>query len=370
MMIGWYLVGILALGLLMVVHEGGHYLAARAYGMRVTKFSIGFGPAFFKIVPLGGYYWFTSAGDRIKIRLFRHDMERHGPTVFQVAMIPFFAYVQIAGLNPMEEIDPNDKGSYANASLLGRILTIFGGPAANYLFASVLFFGAFFFGGKPFLSTEVNVLPDRPAKTEARLQDGDRIVEIAGVPVQEWEQMAETISKHPGERIPIIVDRKGERVSTSVTPENDKGRGKIGVSPHGPEKLLPVSAKEASIMALTRPPAVVRDLVLDLGRLLTGKAPPGELSGPVKIVEVTAHAAKSGWTYLLGLLGVLSAYLGAFNLIPFPALDGGRLMFLAYEATTRRRPNAQIEAVIHTFGFITLFILVFYVTFANDLRSK
>ena len=146
---GWYFVGVIGLALLMVVHESGHYFAARAFGMHVTKFSIGFGPTFFKIVPKDGYFWFTTGGDRIKVRLWRHDPEKHGPTIYQVAMIPFLAYVQIAGLNPFEEHDSKDKHSYANASLIARISTIFAGPLANYLFASVFFFGAFMLGGVP-----------------------------------------------------------------------------------------------------------------------------------------------------------------------------------------------------------------------------
>ena len=119
MSIASYLLAILGLALLMIVHEGGHYLAARKFGMRVTKFSIGFGPTLFKHRP------------------------KDSPTTFQIAVIPFLAYVQIAGMNPFEEHDPNDKGSYANASLLGRIATIAAGPIANYLFASLFMFLGF-----------------------------------------------------------------------------------------------------------------------------------------------------------------------------------------------------------------------------------
>ena len=143
-----YVVAILGLAVLMIVHEAGHYFAARAFGMRVTKFSIGFGPTFFKIQPEDGYWWFTTLADRIKIKLFKHDPEKHGPTVFQVAMIPFLAYVAIAGLNPLEDVDPDDKGSYANASIWGRITTIIAGPLANYVFASVFFFMPLYFDGK------------------------------------------------------------------------------------------------------------------------------------------------------------------------------------------------------------------------------
>lgn len=360
----YVLLGILGLALLMIVHEGGHYFAARAFGMRVTKFSIGFGPTFFKIVPKDGHYWFTTAADKVRLRLWRHDPEKHGPTIYQVGMIPFLAYVQIAGMNPLEEIDPNDKGSYANASLIGRILTIFGGPFANYVFASVLFFFSFFFGGRDFRTTEVAVIDGRPAAA-AGVKTGDRVVEIGGVPVQEFDQMAEVISKNPGQTIPIVVERGGERVPLSVTPSNEGGKGKIGVSTREPAKKVPVTVKEAAVMALTAPPVVVKDLVMVISQAITGKVE-GELAGPAGIVKATARAAKSGWTDLLWFLGMLSAYLGGFNLIPFPALDGGRLMFLGYEATTRRRPNARIEAHIHAIGLVMMLGLMVYVTVFKD----
>lgn len=360
----YVLLGILGLALLMIVHEGGHYFAARAFGMRVTKFSIGFGPTFFKIVPKDGHYWFTTAADKVRLRLWRHDPEKHGPTIYQVGMIPFLAYVQIAGMNPLEEIDPNDKGSYANASLIGRIITIFGGPFANYVFASVLFFFSFFFGGRDFRTTEIAVIDGRPAAT-AGVKTGDRVVEIGGVPVQEFDQMAEVISKNPGQAIPIVVERGGERITLSVTPSNEGGKGKIGVSTREAPKKVPVSVKEAAVMALTAPPMVVKDLVVVISQAITGKVE-GELAGPAGIVKATARAAKSGWTDLLWFLGMLSAYLGGFNLIPFPALDGGRLMFLGYEATTRRRPNARIEAHIHAIGLVMMLGLMVYVTVFKD----
>lgn len=365
-MIGFYAVTVLGLALLMVVHEGGHYFAARAFGMRVTKFSIGFGPTFFKIVPKDGFFWFTTAADRIRIKLWKHIPEKHGPTIYQVAMIPFLAYVQIAGMNPLEEHDPNDKGSYANASLLGRVVTIFGGPLANYVFASVLFFISVYAGGKAYLPTEVTILPDNPAAA-AGVKDGDKVVEIAGTPVAEWEQMAAEISRHPGEAVPIVIERGGERLTLTVTPANNGGKGKIGVTVRGPARKKEVDAKGAAVIALTKPPEVVKDLVISLGQLVTGKAE-GKLAGPTGIVQEGAKWAKEGWTDLVYFLGLLSAYLGAFNLIPFPALDGGRLMFLGYEATTRRRPNARIEAHIHAIGLVMMLGLMLYVTVFNDLK--
>src|SRR5688572_32096673 len=150
----WYyiVVGILGLALLMVIHEGGHLLAARAFGMRVIRFSIGFGPALWRYQPKGS------------------------ETVYQVALIPFLAYVQIAGMNPLEEVDPDDKGSYANASLIGRITAIFAGPLANYLFASVLFFASFMIGGDQIATTSVELTEGPGPARAAQLKNGDKIV--------------------------------------------------------------------------------------------------------------------------------------------------------------------------------------------------
>ncbi len=362
-----YLVGALGLALLMVVHECGHFFIARAYGLRVTKFSIGFGPTFFKIQPKDGYFWFTTAADRVRLRMWKHDEAKHGPTIYQVAMIPFLAYVQIAGMNPLEDIDEGDKGSYANASLMGRVLTIFGGPAANYLFASVLFFLSYNFGGRLVLTTEVNVLEGRAAAA-ANIKTGDKILEINGVAVDEWEKMANVISEHPGQTLPIVVEREGQRVALTVKPANEHGKGKIGVSSLGHTDKRLMTPKESAIRAIEEPPMVVRNLVITLGELITGKVE-GELSGPVGMVKQTAKVARGGFTDLLGFLGALSAYLGAFNLIPFPALDGGRLMFLGYEATTRRRANARIEAQIHLVGIVMMLGLMVYVTVKDLGRS-
>ncbi len=361
----WYLVAALGVATLMIIHELGHFLSARAYGMRVTRFSIGFGPTFFRVVPEDGYFWFTTAADKIRIRLFEHVPEKHGPTVYQVGMIPFLAYVQIAGMNPLDDIEPEDKGSYANAKLGGRVVTIFGGPFANYLFSSVFIFASFFFGGRPFLSTQVNVLPERPAALEAKLQDGDRILSIAGTEVSEWEDMANLISSHPGETVDIVVERNGERIATRVTPANESGHGKIGVSPGAPATRVPVTAKDAALRALVDPPMLVQEQVVQMGKFLTGEVE-GELTGPVGITKQVAKVAERGWTDLLYVLGVFSALLGAFNLMPIPGLDGGRLMFLGYEAVMRRRPNARIEAGIHTVGIVMMLALMLWVT-ANDI---
>lgn len=375
----WHLVGILGLALLMVVHESGHYFAARAFGMHVTKFSIGFGPTFFKIVPKDGYFWFTTGADKIKIRLWKHDPERHGPTIFQVAMLPFVAFVQIDGMNPFEEHDPKDKRSYANASLLGRITTIFAGPLANYLFASVFFFSAFVYGGVPVaLLPGGDSMPDAPFISPVRgsvaessgLKRGDLVTSVAGEKVSTWPEMAEQIKKNPEKPIEIKVLRDGktdpnEAVALTVTPaKHSDGSGRVGVEQY--ERRTKVASVDAAKYALVAPANVVKNSFILIGKVITKKVQ-AELSGPVGMVKTVAAAAEKGWEFGLELLGGISAYLAAFNMIPLPALDGGRLLFLTYEATTRRRPNARVEGWIHATGFLMLLTLALWVTVFNDI---
>jgi regulator of sigma E protease len=338
--IGFYIVGILGLALLMVVHESGHLLAARAFGMRVIRFSIGFGP------PLWRY------------------QAKGSDTVYQVAPIPFVAYVQIAGMNPFEEADPEDKGSYANASLVARIVTIFAGPLANYLFASVLFFVALFVGGEPVPTTSVELL-DGPAKA-AQMQNGDTIVAIDGKRITNWEQMRGIILASGGKALSVDIERGQERKTISLTPVVRDGRSIIGVLPV--YKPQPIGFKDALVRSIEGPAVVVSSLVVGIGRMVTGKEKP-QLTGPVGIVKEAKRAAERSFTEYFRLLAILSAYLGGFNLLPFPALDGARMAFLGYEAVTRRKPNAKVEAQVHFVGLLMLLALIFVVS-SKELFSR
>ncbi len=347
MSFAYTIVAILGLALLMVVHESGHYLAARRFGMRVTKFSIGFGPTLWKHRPKGS------------------------PTTFQIAIIPFLAYVQIAGMNPYEESDPKDPESYANASLWARIVTIAAGPLANYFFASVLMFFGFILGGNLVVdevSMKVHTQPGGPAAT-AGIQDGDRFVAVNGDAVKDWDALKKMIGAHPGEKIDIEIERGGQHLHFTPTPAADgETKGKILVGPD--YKKVPVGIGEAALLSVKEPPKVVYNLVRGLARMISGKEKP-ELSGPVGIVRETREAAKEGAHTYLKLLGLLSAYLGGFNLLPFPALDGGRLLFLGFEAASRRRADAKVEAKVHAIGLLMFLTLIAVVTYTEVIpKSK
>ncbi len=341
MTVALYLVAILGLAVLMIVHEAGHYFAARRFGMRVVRFSIGFGPTIWKHKP------------------------KESPTVYQVALIPFLAYVQIAGMNPYEETDPNDPGSYANASLWGRIVTIAAGPLTNYFFASVLIFFGLLIGGREVAdeaSMKVTVEPG-PAQVSG-VETGDRVLEVNGVHIGNWTELKKVVKSHPNEEIDVAIERGGQVIHKGITP--DKNDGLIHLRPL--THVEPVGFAEAAKMSVIAPPLFVYENVREIGRVLTGKEKL-QVSGPVGIVKETAKQARTGPGVLLQFLGMLSAYLGAFNLLPVPALDGGRLLFLGAEAVSRRRPDAKLEARVHAIGLLMLLTIIAFVTYA-DVISK
>jgi regulator of sigma E protease len=339
MSVAIYLVAILGLAVLMVVHETGHYVAARRFGMRVVRFSIGFGPT-----------------------VWRHQ-PKESATVYQVALIPFLAYVQIAGMNPYEDNDPDDKGSYANASLWARIVTIAAGPLTNYFFASVLIFFGLLIGGKevPEDGSMKVVVEPGPALV-AGMATGDKVLAVNGEDVHNWKELRKAVSAHPGEAIDVAIERGGQTLHKSVTPEGDKGEGLIHV--RMPTHIEPVTIPEAAKMSVVAPPLFVYENVVAIGRVLAGKEKL-QVSGPVGIVKETAKQVRIGPGVLLQFLGMLSAYLGAFNLLPFPALDGGRLMFLGAEAVSRRKLDAKLEARVHAIGLLMLVTLIVFVTWAD-----
>jgi regulator of sigma E protease len=338
------LLAILGLGVLMAVHEGGHFLLARVFKMRVIKYSIGFGPVLWSKKPQGS------------------------ETTYQIALLPFLAYVQIAGMNPHEEIDPNDKGSYANASWLGRFLTIIAGPLANYLTAVIAFFFLVFaMGHSDIDGLRVGMVDPKGSAAVAQVHEGDEVKSVAGKPVKDWEEMRTQIQSNKGKEIEVVVQREGQAVPLKVTPAADTGR--IGIGP----KMLrkPVSVGVAATEAITEPPKMAVAMVVGLGRVITGKEK-AELRGPVGIVNEAAGQIKKGWEDGATFFVILSIYICVFNLIPFPALDGGRLAFLLYEFVARRKPDAKIEARVHLVGLLallTLFIPLFFVEIWQQLAK-
>ena len=332
------LVGILGISALVIVHEGGHYLAARAFGMRVLRFSVGFGPTIARFQPKGS------------------------PTVFQVGLIPFMAYVQIAGMNPAEDNDPNDPEIYPNKSVFARFMTIFAGPFANYITASALVFGLALNGhhneNPPHEPMVVEtVQPGSPALA-AGLQAGDVIRAANDKPVKNVFDLIEVTSDRAGKPTTYVVERDGTALPPmTITPADDHGRGVIGINPK--VSLTPMPVGHAIGYAIAYPYELTL-LQLDGFRTMVKQRSTEGVVGPVGMVKFVAKTGNV--VQLMNVLILISVALGMFNLMPFPALDGGRLMFLGYEIITRRRANERIETMVHTVGLVLLLCLIALVT--------
>ncbi|NOY91698.1 MAG: site-2 protease family protein [Deltaproteobacteria bacterium] len=341
-----YLLAILGISLLVIVHEGGHYLAARAFGMRVIRFSIGFGPTLFKYRPKGS------------------------PTTFQVAAIPFLAYVQIAGMNPQEDVEPDDPELFPNKGVFARIITIFAGPFANYLAASVVFFGIALAGIPIQEAAEpmtVESVEAGSAAADAGIQAGDVIVEANGGAVRDLDELIAATRHRAGQATVYVVERDGTRLDPiRMTPHRAAdGRGIIGVHAKLTRTYAPpMSVGAAALLAVKFPYRFSLLQLEGLKRMITA-GDHGDIKGPVGMGKLVAQEAHRGPIDYLYIIVVISTALGMFNLLPIPALDGGRLVFLGYELVTRSRPNERFEATVHTVGLLFLLGVLVLVTFRD-----
>ena len=341
-------VAILALSPLIIIHEGGHYLAARAFGMRVLRYSIGFGPTLAKWKPKGS------------------------DTTFQIGLIPFLAYVQIAGMNPEEDVDPNDPALYPNKSLFARAVTIAAGPFANYLTASLIVFGLGMANSLPQAEAvepmTIKDVTDGSPAAKAGLQPDDVIVGANGQTIKNFNELVTVTSARGGQPTLYIVERAGKRLEPiSVTPTDEDGNGRIGVAAKMRPMHRDLDVAELAKLSMLLPYQITTAQISGLGKMARQRSLKGTV-GPLGMGAIVADAAQAGLIPLLWILMFISVALGFFNLLPFPALDGGRLIFLGYEAVTRQRANERFEMLVHTFGIVFLLGVILLVTFRDIER--
>jgi regulator of sigma E protease len=336
-------IAIFGLGLLIVLHEGGHFLVARLCGMRVERFSIGFGPT------LLGF--------------------KRGGTTFQIAPIPLGGFVQITGLNPNEEFDHTDPFVYPNRPRWMRLLTILAGPAANYVTAFVLMLLVLLTFGMPSKTQKiVEPVAGKPAAM-AGLRAGDVLVEANGHPVSADSPISEIIRAAAGAPVAIKVLRNGQPLVIPVTPERQaSGAYQVGIQIGPVDERTKVAPTTAVKEAFLYPYYTSVGILGGLYDMVRGRVH-ADLSGPIGITKQIAKAADRGAVDFLGMIILLSVYLGLFNLLPFPALDGGRALFLAIESVTRRRVNPRLEAAVHTAGFVLLLGVLIIVS-VKDIFGK
>lgn len=336
------LAAVFAVSLLIVIHEAGHFWAARAFGMRVERFSVGFGPV---------------------ILAFR----RNG-TEFAISALPLGGYVKIAGMAAGDDAPPDDRASYSNQPAWRRFVVILAGPAMNYLAAVAIATTLIATTGLGAADPSARVgapLPGGPAAL-AGVAAGDRVLSVAGVPVEDWGGMVRELQRHPGQPITLLVERgegaEARRLPLALTPRAEGGVGKVDIGPH--VLLLKKGPLEALGPAVTLTNEAAARQVRGFAQIF---APSTRLSGPVGIVQDLVTGARNGLEPFFSLVWVISVVLAILNLFPFPALDGGRLVFLGYELVARRRVNARVENAVNTVGFLALIGLMLFVTVFGDL---
>jgi regulator of sigma E protease len=341
-MLGHVLLAILALGILIIIHEGGHFLVARLSGMRVDRFSIGFGPKLWSF--------------------------KRGETIYQIAAIPLGGFVQIAGLNPGEEgMTADDPRAYPNRPVWQRLATIFAGPATNYLFAILVTVALYLVWGVRTAAPVVDSFVEHSPAAAVGMQKGDEIVKVGTSNTLELDDVAPAVGASQGKPITVEVLRDGKRLSFVVTPQNDGGTYRMGVKMGPKETWAPAPTGERIKRALVYPFAYSAFILHSLAQTgVRGIVRDG--SGPVGIVKVMREEIQHGPRYALWIVAAISIYLGLFNLLPLPGLDGGRLAFLVWEGISRRRVDQRIEQTVHMVGVLMLLALIVVITVKNDVN--
>ena len=367
------LAAVLALALMILVHELGHFLVAKACGMRVERFSLGFGR------PL---LHFT-----------------RGETTYQLALVPLGGFVQITGMNPFEDYDQDDPRVFSNRPRWMRLSALLAGPGANYLMASLL--GLMLFSAKglpvPMPGSDKPVVaqlsPGMPAEA-AGLMPGDRILSLNGKALTVDRDLVTAVKEATGAAVgssagsppgfsaasarsgdaggedlalALVVDRGGVEKRFSIAPKFDPKtkRHLIGVAFDYPGNL----GAAARYAFINFPLGLSEQMLKGFGRLLTAKEDLNALSGPIGIGSEIKRAAEKGFWNYIQIIAFVSIALGLFNLLPLPALDGGRILFLLAGYLGLRGLSEKAEAKVHMAGLVFLMAVLVMVT-VNDAFRK
>ncbi len=358
---------IIALSVVVFVHELGHFLVARWNKVRCDSFSIGFGPE------LVGF------------------TDRHG-TRWKFSLIPLGGYVKMFGeadiANPgsedneeeedvEREMTPEEKAiSFKYKTLGQRSAIVFAGPAVNFLFAILVFFVMFMSVGRPVTEPIIGSVVEDSAASEAGLTAGDRILAIDGNTISRFEDLQRVVPLGNGAPMRLTVQRDENVIDIVAVPRvvdetdafgNPQKRALLGVSSSGETRMMvrhnPVSALG---LAVSQTYIVVEGTFVAVGQIISGERGTEDLGGPIRIAKFSGQAAKSGFANFVIFMAILSINLGIINLFPVPLLDGGHLLFYAIEALRGRPLSDQAQEWGLRFGLVLVLSLMVFVTW-NDI---
>ncbi|HEX2940850.1 MAG TPA: RIP metalloprotease RseP [Rhodopila sp.] len=341
---------VVVLGVLVFVHELGHYLAARWRGVMVETFSIGFGQAIAQ--------W----------------TDRHG-TVWKIAWLPLGGYVKLHGQERPQDVAADVRATWVpgrtfhEKSVGSRAIVIAAGPIANFVLAMVVFAALFMAVGKPITLPVVGgVLPDSAA-ARAGLMAQDRILSIDGQNVATFEDLQRIIMQHPDDRLSMTVERGANKLTLPVTTGSHESSGhKVGLLGvrGGVVEYRHVSVPAALWGGVTQTWAITAETFTGLAQMISGNRGTGDLGGPLRIAQLSGQVAELGVASLVSFIAVLSVNLGLINLFPIPVLDGGHLMFYLAEALRGRPLPPRAQEYGFRAGLAVIACLFVFATW-NDL---
>ena len=351
---------LLAIFPLVVLHELGHYLVARWFGVHAEVFSIGFGKR------IAG--WTDKRG-----------------TDWRVGWMPLGGYVRFAGdmtaaSTPSQEwlslpAEERNK-TFQSKPVWQRALIVFAGPAVNFLFAVVMLAGLFGVYGEPRIAPQVGVFSPNSTAQAAGMKIGDRIVTVDGGAIERFEDIGLIVQARANQPTSFVVDRAGTRLVLQITPRLESVKdvtgmqiptGRIGIGPAAIERVrlspieLPGAAARFTVQS-------VRTMVVALSQIVTGNRSVKELGGPVKMAATSERVAALGFVSFLFFMAMVSINLGFINLLPIPTLDGGHLAFYAIEAARRKPVGLATQEWAYRSGLLVLLAFMLFVTI-NDLAG-
>lgn len=409
---------VIIFGALVFFHELGHLVLAKRAGILCREFAIGFGPKIFsfmkdetvytiRLLPLGGFVRMAGEDpEMIEVKpgynvglLFNKDNKVEKIILNNKEKYPRARIVEveqadlehkmfISGYEQGEEdeilknfevseksffivdgsevqIAPYNR-QFGSKTLGQRTAAIIAGPLMNFILAFVLLFSLGFIQGAPIDEPILGKLTPDGSAVESGLKEGDEITSIEGKVMSSWKQVVSVIQANPEQELTFAINRGGQNLEVEVVPEASKvGEETIGrIGAYNPVEKSFVGSLEYGV---TETFNWTKEIVLGLGKLVTGQFSIDMLSGPVGIYDMTDQVAKTGFINLMSWAAILSINLGIVNLLPIPALDGGRLLFFLVEALRGKPIDRQKEGVVHFIGFALLMLLMLVVTW-NDIQ--
>ncbi|MEW6213627.1 MAG: RIP metalloprotease RseP [Nitrospirota bacterium] len=346
-----FLSAIILLGIIIFIHELGHFLSAKLLGIKVLKFSLGFGP---KLVG-----------------------EKYGDTEYLISSIPFGGYVKMLGENRGEELGEEEKSvAYSHQPVWKRFVIVSSGPFFNMLFAIFIFFFVFL-NGLPVLLPEVgNVTPKSPAEM-AGLIKGDTIIAIDDSQIVQWDEMTKIIHTSPDRSLNLKVKRKTGVINISIIPEKKRIKdlfgqerevGLIGITPSGNTFLRQEGFIGAIGNAFRRTWEISVLTIISVVKLIQRVIPMDTIGGPILILQMAGEQASKGALNLFIFMAVININLGILNLLPIPILDGGHILFLGIEAIRRKPLNEKLIAVAQRVGLAIILTLMAFALYNDIIR--